>query len=271
MTDKPLSFKELQEIELSILDAVDAVCKTHHIPYYLGEGSMLGAVRHHGFIPWDDDMDLLMMRDDYERFLQVAQEALGENYEVQHATTVKNYWSPFIKVRLLDNSRFGQKHIAHLTDHNGPYIDIFPIDNAPTKRSLKQDWQAFTIRLARCTLTTKLGCRLKRDKKWWIGKICSPFVTVDKLHKILDRAFKKCNAPGNAYAVNLGSYYNYVKQTMPIEWYGEPRYVPFDGRMAPIPAEAEKILTAIYGDYMTPPPERKQAIKHHFVTGETEE
>lgn len=271
MGNQPISVKELQEIELSILDAIDAVCQEHHIPYYLGEGSMLGAVRHQGFIPWDDDMDLLMMRDDYERFLQVAPTAMGEQYEVQHATTIEGYWSPFIKVRLLDTSRFAQKHIAHLTNHNGPYVDIFPIDNVPKQRSLRQDFQAFRIRLARCTLTTKLGCRLKRDKKWLIGKVCSPFVSIKRIHKILDRAFKACNAPGNAYAVNLGSYYNYVKQTMPIEWYGEPRWVPFDGRMAPIPAEAEKILTRIYGDYMTPPPDHKKLLKHNFVTGESEE
>ena len=262
--NEELTLRQLQEIELQILDAVDAVCRKHNIRYYLGEGSLLGAMRHQGFIPWDDDMDLLMTRDEYDRFLAVAASELAPTYELQHASTIHHYWSPFIKIRLLDNSRFAQNHIAHLTDHNGPYIDIFPVDNVPQEWSRRQHWQSIVLRLMRCTLTVKLGSRKRINTKWVIGKLLSPFFSVERIHKILDKTFRKFNDPANPYYVNLASYHSHIQQTVPKEWYGEPRYVPFEGRMAPVPAEAEKILTRIYGDYMTPPPEYKQVIKHHF-------
>ena len=77
----------LQDIELEILLDVDRFCRENGITYFLGEGTLLGAIRHHGFIPWDDDVDVIMKRADYERFLQLAPEGLGKQYEVQHPTT----------------------------------------------------------------------------------------------------------------------------------------------------------------------------------------
>ena len=79
---------QLQALELAILKDVAEVCKKHDIKFFLGEGTLLGAIRHKGFIPWDDDVDLIMERSEYERFLKVAQEELGEDYQVQHPTTV---------------------------------------------------------------------------------------------------------------------------------------------------------------------------------------
>ncbi len=269
--DGTLTVRELQKIELSILDDIDRVCRQHHIPYYLGEGSLLGAIRHQGFIPWDDDMDLLMMRDDYERFLQVAPNALGDTYEVQHATTVDRYWSPFIKVRLLDNTRFSQEHIAHLTDHNGPYIDVFPIDTVPQSWSFGQRVQSWAVQLLRGTLTSKLKCRRNYNKYAPVCDVLCHITPIKALHRWLDRTFRWYNQPDNPYAVNLASYHDHRGQTVPITWYGKPRYVPFEGRMSPIPAKAEQILEQVYGDYMTLPPEYEQVIKHHFENESTPE
>ena len=134
--------RKLQLIELGILKEVDRICKKYHITYYMAEGSLLGAMRHNGFIPWDDDLDIAMLRKDYERFLQVAPKEISKDYEIQHSTTIAKYWSPFIKVRYLDNREFAQTHIAHLTDHNGPLLDIFPIDNVPRMDSFRQKIQA---------------------------------------------------------------------------------------------------------------------------------
>ncbi len=255
---------QLHNIELSILKEIDKICKKHKINYYLGEGSMLGAIRHHGFIPWDDDIDLLMKRNDYEKFLKIAPKEISKNYEIQHSSLIDNYWSPFIKVRYLKKCNFKQKHIEHLTDHNGPLIDIFPLDNVPKKNSLKQFMQAFTIKLNRGMLSYKLRLRQPKKIKGYIVKFLSNFVSVNRIHKTLNKTFIKYNNKNNKYIVNLGSYYSYKKQTHPKNWYGKPRIVSFEKNKYPIPKEAEKILSSVYGNYMELPPKNKRIIKHHF-------
>jgi len=257
-------FGSIFEAELQILEEVDRICKKHNITYYLGEGTLLGAIRHKGFIPWDDDIDILMIRDDYEKFLKIAPVEIDKNFQIQHSSTIKKYWSPFIKVRLLNTSFFRQSHIAHLTKNNGPLLDIFPLDNVPKKDSLGQYFQSFKIRYLRRRLMYKLKARYPKKIKGYIMRFNTYFMSVKFIHKQLNKTFIKYNNEDNKYIVNLASYYNYKKQTLPKEYYGKPRYVDFEGMKRPIPKEAEKILTSIYGDYMTPPPIEKQNSKHHF-------
>lgn len=255
--------RELQLIELGILKEVDRICKKYNITYYMAEGSLLGAMRHQGFIPWDDDLDIMMKREDYEKFLKIAPKEINSNYEIQHSTTISKYWSPFIKVRYLDNSLYKQSHIAHLTNHNGPLLDIFPIDSVPKLNSFNQYFQSFKIRLYRGMLGLKLYRKPKNIKSllvWYLSK----FYSIKKLHNNLDKNFKKYNNKNNKYLVNLASYYSYKKQTFPIKYYGKPRYVKFEDMMVPVPKEAEKVLNKIYGDYTVLPPVEKRVIKHHF-------
>lgn len=255
--------RKLQLIELEILKEVDRICKKHHINYYMAEGSLLGTMRHNGFIPWDDDLDIMMLRKDYEKFLQVAPNEINKRYEVQHSTTIKNYWSPFIKIRDLKDCEYKQAHIAHLTTHNGPLLDIFPVDNVPKEDSLGQYLQSFKIRLYRGMLGLKLY-RKPKNVKSFIVYLMSKFYSIKKLHKKLDKTFKKYNNDDNKYVVNLASYYNYKKQTFPKKYYGKPRYVKFEDMLVPVPKEAEKILAKVYGNYMELPPVEKRKIKHHF-------
>ena len=256
--------RKLQHVELDILKEVVRICKKNKITFYMAEGSLLGAMRHQGFIPWDDDLDIAMLRSDYEKFLKIAPKEISKKYEIQHQTTIKNYWSPFIKVRYLDNSEYAQKHIAHLTNHNGPLLDIFPIDNVPKENSLKQYIQAFKIKLYRGMLGLKLY-RKPKNLKTYIVWFLAKFYTIKNLHQKLDKTFKKYNNENNPYLVNLASYYNYKKQTFLKDFYGTPRYVKFEDIMVPVPKEAEKILTKIYGeDYTNIPPIEKRITKHHF-------
>ena len=146
----------LQKLELAILKDVATVCEKHNIKFFLGEGTLLGAIRHKGFIPWDDDVDLIMERSEYERFLEVAQKELGDAYQVQHPMTVDNYWSPFIKVRQLTGDlSFRQNHIAHLTDNNGPYIDIFPMEYVPTNKGFKIKKTCFFVEVCKPVIFIK--------------------------------------------------------------------------------------------------------------------
>ena len=257
------SLRNLQLIELNILKEVDRICKKYNITYYMAEGSLLGTIRHKGFIPWDDDLDIMMLRDDYEKFLKVAPKEIKADFEIQHSTTINNYWSPFIKVRYLKECSYRQQHIAHLTNHNGPLLDIFPVDNVPKQDSIGQYFQSFKITLYRGMIGLKLF-KKPINLKELIVYILSKFYTVDRIHKKLDKTFKKYNNVNNNYVVNLASYYNYKKQTFPKEYYGRPKYVKFEDMKVPVPQKSKEILTKIYGNYMELPPEEKRVIKHHF-------
>jgi|BioPla2DNA2_1021312.scaffolds.fasta_scaffold56926_2 lipopolysaccharide cholinephosphotransferase len=259
---------DLQQIELNILLDIDQFCKKHNITYYLGEGTLLGAIRHQGFIPWDDDIDILMKREDYEKFLKLAPSKMDADYEIQHSTTIKNYWSPFIKVRYLGKSLYKQQHIKHLTNHNGPCVDIFPLDYVPKQYSRAQYYQSLKIKFLRRTLSLKLGLTKKRSIKNSIMKFIGSFLCVKYIHNKLDKTFKKYKT--GKYIANLGSYYSIKKQTFPSDYYDLPRYVSFEGNSLPIPNKAETILSSIYGDYMQLPPEEKRVIKHHYNIDERE-
>ncbi len=257
--------RELQLIETGMLQDISRVCRENGLRFFMAEGSLIGAVRHHGFIPWDDDVDLAMPREDYRRFLELAPAALGSKYEVQHSTTVKNYWSPFIKVRLLTgDKKFQQLHIAHLTENNGPLIDIFPLDSVPAAASVAQRLNSRKIRFYRGMITRKLGCVEARTLTDRIVKFLGNLYTVEGLHRRLEKLHTKFNSPHNAYVVNWASYYPVEKETFPKEAFERPVFVPFEDFEMPVPSGYDAVLTTIYGDYMTPPPEDKQVIKHHF-------
>lgn len=257
--------KELQQIELSILLDVKAVCEKHGIMFFLGEGTMIGAVRHHGFIPWDDDIDVIMPRGHYEKFLEVAPKELGAKYEVQHSTTVENYWSPFIKVRLLEHdTKFNQSHIAHLSKNNGPYIDIFPIEYVQDKSGLAYKKTGLFVRLYRGMLTYKLGLRKPPHWKGKLLKFVSNFFSVKAIHNGLEKTlepYKKGPAP---YMATFLTYHKLGSQVSEASNYDSAIEVDFDQYKMPIPVGYHNILTTIYGDYMTPPPEDQRVFKHHF-------
>ncbi len=114
---------------LRVLEALDNTCREHHITYGMFAGSLLGAVRHKGFIPWDDDMDILMPRPDYERFIQHSSEWLPEPYEFVCAENDPNYPLPFGKVQDASTTLIERLHLSYL---GGIYVDVFPLDAVPS-------------------------------------------------------------------------------------------------------------------------------------------
>ena len=262
---------ELQDIELAILKDVAAVCQKHNIKFFLGEGTLLGAIRHNGFIPWDDDVDIIMERSEYERFLKIAQEELGDTYKVQHPTTVKSYWSPFIKIRKVKGDiKYRQQHIAHLTTENGPYIDIFPMEYVPELMSKEIKKTAFFVRYYRGMITYKLGLRKPKKFKRKILKLASHFYSIEKLHKRLNETFTHFGTDEKEYMATFASYHPLKRQICKSENYKEAIMWDFEDTKMPVPVGYDEILTTIYGDYMTPPPEEKRIIKHHFDCAETD-
>lgn len=258
--------RELQRLEMSILHEVDRICRENDLTYYLAYGSLLGAVRHGGFIPWRADIDISMPRGDYEKFLQLAPGVIDTRFEVQHWTLVPNYWAVFAKVRLLDNSLFHQPAIAPLTPHNGPYIDVFPIDSVPDQTSSEQRRQKSLMRRYWRALSYKCGDTRPKTLETRLLRLRTYLLSAGDLYKKIDDTYRMLEKPDNDFWVNLASSYSASKETFPKDFYGTPRYVPFEDGEFPIPAEAEAILARLYGpNYMAVPEIDLRKISHSLV------
>lgn len=139
MEYQPDELRKLQLAQLAILHDIDAVCKAHGIAYFLDSGTALGAIRHGSFIPWDDDIDLGMARDDYDRFLSVAPEALAEKYEVCFPGKTPNYAPMFAKV-MQKGTKFHTQETMDASFDQGIFVDVFPYDlmDASSARARKR-------------------------------------------------------------------------------------------------------------------------------------
>ena len=136
------SLRRLQLTQLEMLKDIKKVCDKHGIRYFLSSGTLLGAVRHKGFIPWDDDLDLDMFRSDYEKFLNIAQKELGKQYFVQDWDTDNCYGFPFAKV--LKEGTMLQEAVTEGTGvRDGIFIDIFPLDFCGDKLKMKKEMRAY--------------------------------------------------------------------------------------------------------------------------------
>ena len=151
MDDKDL--RELQLYGLEILKEVDRFCKKNRIKYSLGEGTMLGAVRHNGFIPWDDDVDVYMTRENFDKFITTFK---SDDYRVEYFNTMDKYWLPFAKVRMLKKTKFVTPMIEKICEYTGPRIDILPIDSVPHLVSKEQDKQGRRVAFWKILLRNKV-------------------------------------------------------------------------------------------------------------------
>lgn len=254
--------EQLQKIELNILKWIDKVCKENNIKYFLGAGTLLGAVRHQGFIPWDDDIDLFMLREDYEKFMNL--DCSNSNFKILSLSNSKDYYYPYIKV--IDK----RLHVSHENlkpiSEYGLWIDIFPLDNA------------------NINFLNKI--RLSIIKKKYVLSICSNFVVNENrsrlfsfikktLFKIyskkhprkyslkIEQLSKTGNNNANEVLIGLSPVMN--KDTFKKEWLAKAVDLKFEDGYYPCPDEYDKFLTHRYGNYMQLPPENQRFSSHDIV------
>lgn len=264
---------ELHQIEKKLLIAFDKICRKHHLQYFLLGGSALGAIRHQGFIPWDDDIDIGMPRDDYDKFINLQKEFDEFGYFIQTYQSDPKYIYNYAKLRD-SNTTFIEKPYRFFQINHGVWIDIFPLDGFSLKednpkqdrRDLKHSWrQAFLC--YPWAMRRKFSLRtFPLDLLINIGALCCFWTNVNHYrNKRLDRRLKKIpyeNATivGNHYGIYL------EKEAVPKEWFGKGKEVLFEGIKVYIPFEYDKFLRFLYGDYMILPPIEKR-IPHHKDSG----
>ena len=258
------NLQELQAILLELLREFDRVCRKHNIPYMVFCGSALGAVRHHGIIPWDDDLDVTMLRADYERFLQVAPAELKEQYFLQ-AEGAEHWPMNFSKLRKNNTTYLEKYHPKDPNHHQGIYIDIFPCDNASDVEWIRK-LQFYASKVAIAQSLWMRGYETDSQKKKLFMKVCSllprkPFLALAQLKKRTDsqcvQTFLSCTS-------------KYRKGIYKRIWLQEAVDMDFADMKVPVSAHYDALLTTLYGDYMTLPDENGRKIKEHSILVDTQ-
>ena len=259
--------KRVQPILLDILKEVCRVCDENGIRYFLYRGTFLGAVRHQGFIPWDDDMDIAMLRADYEKFCQVAPVELGKEYCFQNWHTDADYAHPFGKVRKRGTVYVEAK--CRRLPENGFYIDVYPLDFAPETEAEQHQLNRKLLHLYRVKL---MKCKYtpwkEEDRIIWkkrIGYLLYQTVALFVSQKWLVQQFEKI-----AGAVPESTWL-YEQSALPkvpsfrrewCEWLAD---YAFEDTAFRGPADYDAFLTSLYGKYMELPPEDKRENRHQIM------
>lgn len=261
---KVIEQEELKKIQLDILKKVDAYCKAHDIQYFLAYGTLLGAVRHKGFIPWDDDIDIAMNRADYQQFVAEFSDDLMKVYSLQ---TSERCRFPFAKVYDSRTSMF--EGSFKKTSEFGVNIDIFPIDEVPDDKKKRQKlirkarfWQMLSkIKLSR---VSKIMTR-KQNLIIGPGRILLAPIPLTYMAKKIEEISSSWNGKGTNTVGFMT--WGYGEQEMfKKELFSETVDMQFEDISAPVPKEYDKVLSSLFGAYMEFPPLEKQVSQHDFVT-----
>ncbi len=247
--------KKIQSIQLEIAKEFIRICDKFNLQYFLVGGSLLGAVRHKGFIPWDDDLDLGMLRDDYKKFIKCCNNELNQKFYLHCHVTDSKYWLPFAKLKK-KNTFFDENAIKNLQTNKGIYIDIFPLDYVGDTNELKVKIQAKCIKYLGTVILLKRGINLPNASKLrykLLHIIFKPF-SIKILAKIQEKIMSISNKTKPTYLVSFGSHYGYKKETMPIDKYFPLTELEFGDIKFNVPKDYDFVLSKLFGDYMTLPP-----------------
>ena len=269
----PFGLKPVWDAIISVYLEFAKICDRHSLRYFVVDGNALGAVRHGGFIPWDDDFDVAMPRADYEKFLLVAADELPPNLALVTWRNTPELNMISAKIQLADKKAVEQieRDNGRMLS-NGIFVDVFPIDGAPTSDI---EWAIGSVwySLLECLLrfhNDKLGHQTRKGKVvWFVGMILSPFflwlwthdaicVQLEKLQRKYDFATSPLY-DSSAFLSGLKR----RKRHLASIW-GVPQMAQFCGIQIPLPEKCGDYLTFWYGDYMKFPPEEARHPSHQY-------
>ena len=248
----PEQVRKLQLLATKMLYEFERICKKYNLRYYVAAGSLLGAVRHGGPIPWDDDVDVTLPRPDYEKFIQVAQDELPDDMVLP----LNNY--PFCFHRMRIKGTKITRNIKQKGPH-GIFLDVIPLDGAAPTQRLKDKHRRKNKRLINLIWHSALPLPFliptrKRARIWFKRFLIKYFAPRRLMAWQWKRNAMKYSTDTAEEWVCLPGMHGYAKERFPKEYWGEPVYIPYEGREVPVMREWEQYLTAHYRDYMMPPP-----------------
>lgn len=252
--------KQIKRDLLEILDFFVSICKENNLTYYLGEGTLLGAIRHNGFIPWDDDIDIYMPRKDYEKLLNLKIES--PKFWLDNYKTNKKSWCPYSKMRYL-NTIYEEKYVSNYNEPQGIWIDIFPIDNTKNNILSFVKFRKLIVKICFYILFYKYSKKLNNLKSLTINKKIVFIISriVPRKIVILTREFlmKYENNENNPYYIGFTSKYSSEKQLHLKNKIFPLKNHIFEKKEYSIPKDSDYILKKIYGNnYMQIPKESER-------------
>lgn len=256
---------ELHTVLLDIYKDLDRICTKHHLKLMLSGGSVLGAVRHQGFIPWDDDMDLMLERSEYEKLLDIIETEMQHDYYL-YAPRRKNGTMSFAARIVKKNTCMLVDRCANGPFHKGIWIDILPIDYTYTskfKRFFTGITSDFLRGIAGVSFWYKYAGRsnssnntLSKRVRLFLGFLCQ-FMNPQKIYNIFDKFAAKPR--DNQYMTIAAGRNRYVKETLPTKVFFPPSKGVFAGMEVLLPGDSDAYLKNLYGNYMQiPPPEKRE-------------
>jgi len=258
---------ELQTVQFEILRTFWEVCEQLGLHPYLICGSALGAVKYQGFIPWDDDVDVALIRPEYEQFLREAPALLPDHLFIQNARTDPAFPQLYSKIRQ-NGTSFVEERAAHLPIHHGIYIDLFPLDGLPENRLAAWLIQQ-KMRLCKLHLLCAYGRGGSRKEQLIhrVGRMLGWHRRTDRIIRRTDKAIAAYDPSACALWCCHGNW-RVSRDCVPREQYGEGMTVLFEGIQMRIPTQYDAYLTQRYGDWRSDLPDhekhgRKAAIDPH--------
>lgn len=259
--------KKLQQTELQILIYFDKYCKANNLNYYLIGGALLGSARYHGFIPWDDDIDVAMPRGDYEKLKIIWNESPCSDYFLQSSTSDPNFARCIMKLRK-NGTKIVESTSRSIEMNNGIYIDIFPIDFLPEFDFKTIDKRANKIRKLMSFRAIKTGYINNNHR---IIKKIIKYITFFISNEVVDGKIEAlCERENNGerkYAVLFLHNYYWTKQLHSFDVFGKGSVCEFEGYEFIAPAKKEEFLTRVFGEkYLIEPPVNKRVSPHSYTS-----
>lgn len=264
-----LKLRKLQKTELEVLMELDRVCRKHNLRYYIVGGTLIGAIRSGGFIPWDDDIDVSMPREDFDKLLKLREE-FGSDFFLQTHKTEKECYFFYAKLRK-NGTYFGEDKFEHTGIHKGIFMDIFPLDYISDKGPVqKLCFKSFS-------LINAFICSKKKTSEFLYKNMSLPFIVsfrimqcllpLPLLYGLRSLTAKLTKLLSNKKLVaSLAGFHGYPKEIAPFEWWAEGTDVEFEGKTVRAPKEYKTMLTHMFGDYMQLPPVEERV--NHTVADE---
>lgn len=262
-----LSLPELKAIQLELLKSVISICEEHGLKYYVIGGTLLGSIRHRGFIPWDDDIDIALPRQDHDRLQEICRANPPEHCRY---VNFEDEWRLHHNISKLVDARTEliEDAAPNRRVRLGVYIDIFPLDGVPAGRAARAiHYGAIAFLKGVMELA-----RLERSpRRPWQKRLLIALVQTlltdgmqRAAHRYLERLMRRHNYHTSAEVANFAGAWG-VRELMPREWFGEGASYSFEGIEVNGPVDYDRYLRRLYGEYMQLPPVEKRKSHHHYT------